>query len=128
MNRPRPAPRWWAFRAVGLAARVLPAAQRSRYRQEFEGELYGMPPSRQFRHVAGVLTHSPALRAALVDLAPPATVTATVPWIRRVCCRLGLHRTRLQYTDDGGRYARCRYCGHDQYRPLGPRGGLTGPL
>jgi hypothetical protein len=56
-------PTWWASWAVRSASLPLPSKHRSRYRQEFLAELYGMTPSQQLHHATGVLSRVWTLRS-----------------------------------------------------------------
>lgn len=101
-------------RLVELAARMLPAEHRLRYRQEFVSELYGMPRSLQLRHAARILSRSWALRVALAEAAT-ATIegTAVTKTPRPRLCRLNLHRYRTVTLQDRERYFRCTKCGKE---------------
>jgi hypothetical protein len=100
---------------------VLPAQHRGRYGLEFVAELYGLPPARQRRHAARVLTSAWALRAALS--AAPGTHGETAMIIKTatpLTCRLNLHhRWRWQSTEDGDRFERCQKCGKDRSEKVG---------
>jgi hypothetical protein len=119
MTAPPPAPHadqpgkpaWWASWAVRSAARLLPAARRGRYRQEFLAELYGMSRPAQLCHAVGILSRAWALRVAVNQparlIAKEAAVTR--PWR----CRLRIHRWQRLRNPDGGWYRECRLC-HQQ--------------
>ena len=74
-------PIWWARWAVRSASLPLPSEHRWRYRKEFLAELYGMTPSEQRHHAAGVLSRVWTLRVALSEPArfkpKEATMAAT---------------------------------------------------
>ncbi|MGY1619242.1 hypothetical protein ACI797_21085 [Geodermatophilus sp. SYSU D00691] len=110
--------------AIEVAAHFLPTpADRRRYQAEFAAELYGLPPAAQFRHAAGVLSHTPALRAALRAGRLPAAA-GRQPLGRRFRCRvLRWHHWKKYSAPDGGPYLACSVCGkhHD-----GPAHWLAG--
>jgi hypothetical protein len=110
---------WWAGAAVRLAARLQPTAQdRARYRSEFLAELHGLPRADQGRYAAGVLATAPALRAALQDDGGRIDEgKAPMSFWRRLSCRLGFHRWKVQSTEDGSRYVECTACGKDKPPP-----------
>ena len=107
------------LRVVELAARMLPAAHRPRYMQEFTAELFDMPRFHQIRHAAHVLSRVWALRTALATLTPAtigdATMTDVAP--RPLSCRFNVRHTwRVVSTEDGrSRYRRCIKCGKDKW-------------
>jgi hypothetical protein len=117
----------WCCRTVELAVRVLPPEHRTRYGLEFVAELYGLPPARQRRHAARVLTSAWALRAAL-SAAAPGTHGETAMIIKTatpLTCRLNLHhRWRWQSTEDGDRFERCQKCGKDRSDDVGGDPGV----
>jgi hypothetical protein len=99
--------------AVSLAARILPTrADRSRYLDEFLGDLHALPAGEQLRYAAGVLSSALRLRAAL--LADPGTVAEPVTrrgrWRSLRCHILRIHYWRTYSTDDGSRYVACSVC------------------
>lgn len=109
---------------VWMAASVLPAAARERYRDEFRAELCCLPPGRQLLEAAGMLRTSVALRAALQesDAFAPAVTR------RSVACWWGIHHYEL--LNDGNEENRrshhleCRSCHRikefgDDYTPVG---------
>ena len=108
-------------RAVELAVRVLPPEHRTRYGLEFVAELYGLPPAKQRRHAARVLTSAWALRTALSELPEkngesPMIIKTATP----LTCRLNLHhRWRWLSTEDGDRFERCEKCGKDRSEKVG---------
>jgi hypothetical protein len=102
-------------RLVELAARLLPAEHRYRYRQEFLAELYDMPQARQVRHATQVLSRAWVLRAALRQPAPATIGEAAVKDTRPLRCRLNLwHTWRPFSTPDGNRYTKCARCGKER--------------
>ena len=106
---------------VALSARVLPTpADRRRYQAEFVAELHGRPRTEQWRHAAGVLSQTFALRAALGDEPARLEEAAMRPLGRRFRCRvLHWHHWQLRSAEDGGRYRSCSVCGKDHPGPLG---------
>ena len=102
-------PIWWARWAVRSASLPLPSEHRWRYRQEFLAELYGMTPSEQRHHAAGVLSRVWTLRVALSEPArfKPKEATMAKPWL----CRIGRHRWQRLRNSQGGWYRECRGCG-----------------
>jgi hypothetical protein len=135
MTGPR-APVPLARAAVGLAVRPLPELDdRLRYRAEFTADLATLPALSQLRYAAGVLSQTYALRTALgssLTRAEEAAMTAPtrtrVPFFR--CRVFRLHRWVTRSTDDGDRYAACRYCGrmlHDGATTDPNSRGFTGP-
>jgi hypothetical protein len=118
-GRPQP-PGPWPSRAVRLAVRLLPAGPaRERYRHEFIAELYGMPHSRQVRHVLGLLARSVALRSAVDRDRQPSTLEVSMPVLpprAPLLCRTHLHhKWELTVNPDGDDYLRCAACGKDRY-------------
>jgi hypothetical protein len=102
-------PTWWAAVAVRSASLPLPSDHRSRYRQEFLAELYGMTPPQQLHHATGVLSRIWTLRVALTEPARLLAKEATMAMHWR--CRLRLHDWRFQKDYQGQRYRECRHCG-----------------
>jgi hypothetical protein len=101
--------------AIATAVRTLPRPARERYYCEFVAELYGMPASAQFRHAAGVVAQTTALRAALggsssrTEEVPMTTTTG-----QRFRCRyLHWHHWAPVSTPDGERYIACAVCRKD---------------
>jgi hypothetical protein len=99
--------------AIGLATRALPTrADRYRYLDEFIGDLHGLPAGAQLRYVAGVLSQTLALRAALRadprTLGEPLSRRGRWRWIR--CHLLRTHYWQTYSTDDGSRYVACAVC------------------
>jgi hypothetical protein len=99
--------------AIGLAVPALPTrADRSRYLDEFLGDLHGLPAGAQFRYVSGVLAQAWALRAALQ--ADPSRVGAPLArrgrWRSFRCHVVRLHCWHTYSTDDGSRYVACEVC------------------
>jgi hypothetical protein len=119
---------------VELAVRRLPELDhRLRYRDEFLAELHALPPLAQLRYVAGVLSQTFALRAALGSSPTRAEedamrfTTTTRPFLWR-CRILRSHHWVTRRTEDGGRYDECSRCGcerDDRYDPTGTI-GLSG--
>ena len=103
------------------ALRALPSGPvRERWQEELVAELYGLSRREQLRHTWGVVTRVAALRsAASAEPDPTALVVLRTP----LSCTLRRHSWRLNTTEDGGRYRRCRRCGRDDSSdPLGPEG------
>ena len=81
---------------------------RDRYSRELHADLAQLPLRSQVAFSARVLLGVHALRAAVV--AQPEVGTHHKP----VLCQLDVHHDwRLEHTEDGGRYWRCRKCGKD---------------
>jgi hypothetical protein len=109
---------------VALATRVLPGgSRRTRYRQEFQAELYGMTPGRQTAHALGILASSWSLRSATADPRREGRSMLIILRTKPLLCLLNIrHRWKLQSTSDGYRYRRCARCGKDRMEyPYGPR-------
>ena len=103
-----------ATHLVTMAARTLPATHRSRYRQEFIAEMYGLPRSHQIRHALQVLALAWALRSALDRRSAPSLGEAMRQPRVPLLCRANLRHTwRTFRTEDGGRYRACATCGKD---------------
>jgi hypothetical protein len=102
-------PTWWASWAVRSASLPLPSEHRWRYRQEFLAELYGMTPSEQLHHAAGVLSRVLTLRMALTEPARllPKEATTAKPFLGRI----GKHRWQRVRKPEGGWYRECLGCG-----------------
>ena len=81
----------WATGILTLATCALPGGCRARYRQEFRAELQRMTRPQQFRHVADVVSHIWALRAALAEFTS-ATKEDGMTTFGRLLCRVGVHR------------------------------------
>jgi hypothetical protein len=99
--------------AIGLAVRPLPTrADRSRYLDEFLGDLCGLSAGEQRRYAAGVLAQTFALRRALqpdpAHWHEPLTARDRWRWFR--CRVLRRHYYRTYSTDDGSRYRACEVC------------------
>jgi hypothetical protein len=99
--------------AIGLAVRPLPTrADRSRYLDEFLGDLHGLSAGEQVRYAVGVLSQAFALRAALQSdpshWHEPLTLRGRWRWFR--CHVLRKHYYRTYSTDDGSRYRACEVC------------------
>jgi hypothetical protein len=99
---------------VAGALRVLPAgAVRERYRKELAAELHDLEPQRRLRHALGFVWSVWSLRRA-VSGADPVVEGAVQVFHAPLHCRLHLyHHYRLNSTEDGHRYLRCRDCGKD---------------
>jgi hypothetical protein len=102
----------------------LPSEHRWRYRQEFLAELYGMTPTEQRHHAAGVLSRVGTLRLALTDPDRLAGKEATMT--KPFLCRIGRHRWRRLRNPEGGWYRECRSCGIQRYGLGGDVGGVGG--
>jgi hypothetical protein len=112
--------------AIGLAVRALPTrADRSRYLDEFIGDLHGLPAGAQLRYVGGVLSQAWSLRAALLSDPSRATapLTPRARWRSLRCHVLRIHYWKVFSTDDGSRYAACAVCRKEHH----PGGGISGP-
>jgi hypothetical protein len=107
-----------AVRIVEFAATALPAGEiRRRYENEFVSELYGLSRTRQIRHALAILCTAIPLRHALGNTQLITVEARMVPARPRrpIPCRLNLHHQwRINNTEDGGRYFRCRRCGKDR--------------
>lgn len=133
MTGPR-APVMGARLGVDLAVRALPTrADRDRYYGEYVAELYGLPAGTQLRLVAGYLSQTFALRAALGASHSPteeSAVQQTSSLGRRILCHaLRRHDWHTYSTDDGERYASCMVCHRDRTDRLGSGahfGGFAG--
>jgi hypothetical protein len=101
---------------VALASRVLPSgSRRSRYRQEFKAELYGMPRRRQTAHALQIAASSWSLRSAIAS--PQRKGRDMLAIVRRkpLLCLLNVrHHWHMESTPDGDRYQRCTKCGKDR--------------
>lgn len=108
------APRRSAGLLVALATRVLPSGPvRERYRREVTTELHDLEPRDQVRHALGFLGSAWSLRRAVSGM-DPVLEGAAPTFPAPLHCRLHLyHRYRLNSTEDGHRYLRCRSCGKD---------------
>ena len=101
---------------VELAARMLPAAHRERYRREFTAELQFIPRANQLRYATQVLSRTWSLRLALTEPAPEVIGESTMKKAstRPLSCRLHLwHQWRRHFTEDGARYKACAKCGKE---------------
>jgi len=99
---------------IRTALLVLPAGPvRERYRQELAAELRDLEPSRRLRHALGFLGSAWSLRRSVTGMDP--VFDGALPDLRSpLHCRLHLyHHYRLNSTEDGHRYLRCRDCGQD---------------
>ena len=105
-------PTWWASWAVRSAALPLPSDYRSRYRQEFLAELYGMTPAEQLHHVTGVLSRVWTLWVALEE--PERLLTQDATLATPLHCRLRIHRWQRLRNPEGGWYRECRRCGKER--------------
>jgi hypothetical protein len=102
-------PAWWSVSTTRAALRLLPpGGARERWRAELTSELWGLSRRDQLRHTAGVITRTPALRAAITS--PDRAIAADI--IRKPFrCRLGWHKwARCSTSDGSSRYLRCRRC------------------
>jgi hypothetical protein len=117
---------------IGLAVRALPTqADRDRYHREFVAELYGLPVTTQLLCLAGFLSQTFALRAALGAAPAPIEEKAmqSIPLYRRFRCRaMHRHYWHTYSTEDGSRYQACLVCHKDDAGPLGPSGAFYGPF
>ncbi len=114
---------------IELAVRALPTwSDRLRYRAEFLAELHDLPPAGQLRYTAGVLSQTPALRAALGGSPARAEEDAmetAIPLVLRIRCRfLHWHDWRWFSNPDGERYCACSVCGREEIDQ--PPGGVVG--
>ena len=112
------APLALARAGVDLAVRALPELDdRLRYRAEFLADLYDLTPAAQLRYVAGVLSQTFALRAALgasPTRAEEDAMTLTTKRFSWRCRVLRLHTWGTHSAEDGGRYLACRRCGKEK--------------
>ena len=114
MSGPR-APVAGARLGIELAVRALPTWQdRLRYRAEFLAELNDLPPAGQLRYTAGVLSQTPALRAALGATSARSEEDVMEPrrnvWRVFRCRVLRWHDYRRYSNSDGERYSACSVC------------------
>jgi len=95
---------------VRVAMLVLPRGPiRDRYQRELHADLAQLPSRTQFTFSVRVLLAAYALRTAVLGAQPDTTAPH-----KPVLCLLNVHHDwRLEHTDDGGRYRRCRKCGKD---------------
>ena len=111
-----------ALGLVRLGARLLPRAERQRYRWEFVADLRYLDRSHQLSYATGVFCTAWALRQQLTK-EPTMNDTTTTPAVP-LLCRLNLHHLyHYEYTEDGRRYSRCVRCGKDD-----PHLGSQGPI
>ncbi len=117
------APDFWVRHLLSLAVWVLPAAQRTRYRQELLAELYGLSRQQQYASAWSVVTHVLALRSAVSDLSEgkDTTMRNKTP----LMCRVHHHAWHSLSTEDGERFQRCARCGRDHVDRYNG-GGVTG--
>jgi hypothetical protein len=101
---------------VALACRVLPGgSSRSRYRQEFKAELYGMPIGRQTIHALQIVASSRSLRSAIASPHGKGRTMLTIVRSKPLLCLLNVrHHWHMESTPDGDRYQRCTKCGKDR--------------
>ncbi len=101
---------------VALACRILPGGScRSRYRQEFKAELYGMPLGRQATHAFEIVASSWSLRSAIASPQGKGRTMLTIVRSKPLLCLLNVrHHWQLQSTEDGGRFQVCIKCGKDR--------------
>ena len=102
------APDFWVRHMLALAVWALPAAQRTRYRQELLAELYGLSRQQQYASAWSVVTHVLALRSAVSDLSDgkDTTMRNKTP----LMCRVHHHAWHVFSTEDGERFQRCSRC------------------
>jgi hypothetical protein len=107
-------PRRSATLLVAMATRVLPSGPvRERYRKELTSELHDLETAGQLRHAIGFLASAWSLRRAVIG-ADPLLGGVVKAFPSPLHCRLRLyHHYRLNSTEDGHRYLRCRSCGKD---------------
>lgn len=111
-----------ALGLVRLGARLLPPAERQRYRWEFVADLRCLDRSHQLSYATGVLCTAWTLRQQLTK-EPTMHDPTTRPAIP-LLCRLNLHHHyHHEHTEDGHRYSRCAECGKDD-----PHLGSQGPI
>jgi hypothetical protein len=107
---------------VALACRVLPGGScRSRYRQEFTAELYGMPLGRQTTHALQIAASSWSLRSAVAHPHGKGRNMLTIVRSKPLLCLLNVrHHWHQEITEDGTRFQRCTKCGKDrlEFGPL----------
>lgn len=111
-----------------LAVAILPGrAARRRYRAEFAAELHDLADRERRAMAWGLLRSAWALRAALVEAAPPQPQDLALPEARRrsARCLIGLHDYHGHSADDGGRYFVCGRCRRDHPGSTsGPNDGI----
>jgi hypothetical protein len=107
-------PRRSATHLVEMATWVLPSGPvRERYRRELAAELQDLDRSKQLRHALGFLWSAGSLRRAVTGQ-DPVLEGALQVFPAPLHCRLHIyHHYRLNSTEDGHRYLRCRSCGKD---------------
>jgi hypothetical protein len=104
------APARWATATLALATSTLPGGCRARYRQEFTAELQWMTREEQLRHVADVVMHIWALRAALAEFTP-ATKEDGMTMFGKLLCRVGVHRwVTHRNPENAATYLKCDRC------------------
>jgi hypothetical protein len=108
MPSPQNSPIWVARSLVRVAMLVVPRGPiRDRYIRELHADLGQFPPRSQFAFSVRVLRRAWGLRAAVSGAQSGAPH-------KPVLCQLNVHHDwRLDHTDDGGRFWRCRTCGKD---------------
>jgi hypothetical protein len=116
---------------IAVAVRALPTrADRDRYYCEFVAELYGLPASSQFRHTAGVLAQTFALRSALGGSPSrgleEVVMQTTTAGQRFRCHYMRWHHWKTVSTEDGARYVVCAVCHKEHDWDVGPGGYLGG--
>ncbi len=114
--------------AIGLAVRTLPTREdRSRYLDEYLGDLSGLSPREQLRYAAGALSQAFALRAALRSapgsLREPLSMRERWRWTR--CHLLRQHCWKTFSAEDGSRCTACAVCRKEHPGEL-PGGGPAG--
>ncbi|MGS0683659.1 hypothetical protein ACVBEQ_00655 [Nakamurella sp. GG22] len=112
-----PQPQPFARILLAVVIRVLPAASRDRYREEFRAELAELSWSSQVFQAGTLLVGSFSLRKALRQVDVIDDLTVTKSWR----CRLRLHHY-LPVQDDnpemrGRAYLRCDRCGKPKDPP-----------
>jgi hypothetical protein len=106
-------PRAVALGLVRLASRLLPGAERQRYRWEFVADLHYLDRPHQLTYATGVFSTAWSLRQQLTK-EPTMDDTTTTPSIP-LACRLNLHHHwhYVSNPEDGTRSRVCAKCGKD---------------
>ena len=112
-----PQPQPFARLSLAVVIRVLPAASRDRYREEFRAELAELPWMSQLFQAGTLLVGSFSLRKALRQVDVIEDLTSARDWR----CRLGLHHYHPVQDDNpemrGRAYLRCDRCGKPKDPP-----------
>jgi len=95
---------------VAIAVRILPAAQRDRYSDEFRADLSVLMIGRQLPYAVGALVSAVPLRRAIKETDSDEAARSVVYWK----CRWGVHRWMV-FNDDNpeqrkGTHKECTRC------------------